>query len=119
MAELAEEVGVRCRVRWTPSREICRTAPMAYSTGWRARLAAEASSSTPKEIGGVKADLGYENSEAAFNRRLETRIRRAAGALPAQRRGIRDTRGDTSRGPSRIGRHARLEGHGNVDPRPA
>jgi AraC family transcriptional regulator, alkane utilization regulator len=53
--------------------------PMAYLTGWRLCLAAQALTSTPKEVADIAADVGYE-SEAAFNRAFK----RAFGVPPAQ-----------------------------------
>jgi transcriptional regulator GlxA family with amidase domain len=55
--------------------------PIAYLTGWRLRLAAEALTSTPKGVADIAADVGYE-SEAAFNRAF----RRAFEVPPARYR---------------------------------
>ena len=55
--------------------------PIAYLTGWRLRLAAEALTSTPKGVADIAADVGYE-SEAAFNRAF----RRGFGMPPARYR---------------------------------
>ena len=54
---------------------------MAYLTGWRLRLAAQALTSTPKGVADIAADVGYE-SEAAFNRAFG----RAFGMPPARYR---------------------------------
>ena len=60
--------------------------PMAYLTGWRLRLAAEALTSTPKGVADIAADVGYD-SEAAFNRAFK----RVFGVPPARyRRNRRD-----------------------------
>jgi transcriptional regulator GlxA family with amidase domain len=60
--------------------------PMAYLTGWRLRLAAEALTSTPKGVADIAADVGYD-SEAAFNRAFK----RVFGVPPARyRRNTRD-----------------------------
>jgi transcriptional regulator GlxA family with amidase domain len=56
-------------------------APMAYLTGWRLRLAAQALTSSPKGVADVAAAVGYE-SEAAFNRAFK----RAFGVPPARYR---------------------------------
>ena len=61
---------------------------MAYLTGWRLRLAAEALTSTPKGVADIAADVGYD-SEAAF--------KRVFGVPPARYRrntGIRRPRQD-------------------------
>jgi transcriptional regulator GlxA family with amidase domain len=55
--------------------------PMAYLTGWRLRLAAQALTSSPKAVADVAAAVGYE-SEAAFNRAFK----RAFGVPPARYR---------------------------------
>ena len=81
IAELASEVGlsrsslVERFTRYLPD------PPMAYLTGWRLRLAAQALTSTPKGVADIAADVGYE-SEAAFNRAF----RRAFGTPPARYR---------------------------------
>jgi transcriptional regulator GlxA family with amidase domain len=54
---------------------------MAYLTGWRLRLAAQALASTSKGVADIAADVGYE-SEAAFNRAFK----RAFGLPPARYR---------------------------------
>jgi transcriptional regulator GlxA family with amidase domain len=55
--------------------------PMAYLTGWRLRLAAQALTSSSKGVADVAAAVGYE-SEAAFNRAFK----RAFGVPPARYR---------------------------------
>jgi transcriptional regulator GlxA family with amidase domain len=55
--------------------------PMAYLTGWRLRLAAQALVSSSKGVADIGAAVGYE-SEAAFNRAFK----RAFGAPPARYR---------------------------------
>ena len=55
--------------------------PIAYLTGWRLRLAAEALSTSPKGVADIAAAVGYE-SEAAFNRAFK----RAFGVPPARYR---------------------------------
>ena len=47
---------------------------MAYWTGWRLRLAAQALTSTPKGVADIAAAGGYE-SEAAFNRAFKREFR--------------------------------------------
>ena len=64
---------------------------MAYLTGWRLRLAAQALTSSSKGIADVAASVGYE-SEAAFNRAFK----RAFGVPPARYR--RDARAPDLRG---------------------
>jgi AraC-like DNA-binding protein len=74
IAELATTVGVsRSALMADP--------PMAYLTGWRLRLAAQALTSSPKGVADVAASVGYE-SEAAFNRAFK----RAYGVPPARYR---------------------------------
>lgn len=68
--------------------------PMAYLTGWRLRLAAEALTSTSKGVAAIAADVGYE-SEAAFNRAFK----RFYGAPPAR---YRRARRDLTRAPALI-----------------
>jgi transcriptional regulator GlxA family with amidase domain len=47
---------------------------MAYLTGWRLRLAAQALTSSPKGVADIAAAVGYE-SEAAFNRDFKRAFR--------------------------------------------
>jgi transcriptional regulator GlxA family with amidase domain len=54
---------------------------MAYLTGWRLRLAAQALTSTPKGVADIAAEVGYE-SEAALSS-FQACIRNAAGPVPA------------------------------------
>ena len=55
--------------------------PIAYLTGWRLRLAAQALTSSAKGVADIAAAVGYE-SEAAFNRAFK----RAFGEPPARYR---------------------------------
>lgn len=67
VAELADAVGVSRSVLVERFGRYLGEPPMAYLTGWRLRLAAEALRSTPKGVADIAAEVGYE-SEAAFNR---------------------------------------------------
>jgi AraC-like DNA-binding protein len=81
IAELAAEVGLSrsslverfTRYRLDP--------PMAYLTGWRLRLAAQALTSSPRGVADIADAVGYE-SEAAFNRAFK----RVFGLPPARYR---------------------------------
>jgi AraC-like DNA-binding protein len=81
IAELAAEVGlsrsslVERVTRYLPE------PPMAYLTGWRLRLAAQALTSSPKGVADIADAVGYE-SEAAFNRAFK----RVFGVPPARYR---------------------------------
>src|SRR4249920_65063 len=81
IAELAAEVGlsrsslVERFTRYLPE------PPMAYLTGWRLRLAAQALTSSPKGVADIADAVGYE-SEAAFNRAFK----RVFGVPPARYR---------------------------------
>jgi AraC-like DNA-binding protein len=81
LAELAEDVGVSRSALVERFTRYLSAPPMAYLTGWRLRLAAQALTSTPKGVADIAADVGYE-SEAAFNRAF----RRAFGTPPARYR---------------------------------
>jgi len=81
IAELAAEVGLsRSALVERFTRYLCEP-PIAYVTGWRLRLAAQALTSTSKGVADIAAGVGYE-SEAAFNRAFK----RLFGAPPAQYR---------------------------------
>jgi len=83
IAELAEEVGLSRSALADRFTRYLSEPPMAYLTGWRLRLAAEALTSTPKGVADIGADVGYD-SEAAFNRafkRVFACRRRATGAI--------------------------------------
>jgi AraC-like DNA-binding protein len=87
IAELAAAVGVSRSALVERFTRYLSAPPMAYLTGWRLRLAAQALTSTPKGVADIAADVGYE-SEAAFNRAF----RRAFGTPPARyRRQSRDS----------------------------
>jgi len=81
LAELAVDVGVSRSALVERFTRYLSAPPMAYLTGWRLRLAAQALTSTPKGVADIAADVGYE-SEAAFNRAF----RRAFGTPPARYR---------------------------------
>jgi AraC-like DNA-binding protein len=81
LAELATEVGVsRSSLVGRFTRYLAEP-PMAYLTGWRLRLAAQALTSSSKGVADIAAAVGYE-SEAAFNRAFK----RAFGLPPARYR---------------------------------
>ena len=81
IAELASEVGVSRSALVARFTRYLSDSPMAYLTGWRLRLAAQALTSTPKGVADIAAAVGYE-SEAAFNRAFK----RAFGLPPARYR---------------------------------
>jgi len=81
IAALAAEVGVSRSALVSRFSRYLSDAPMAYLTGWRLRLAAQALTSSPKGVADIAAAVGYE-SEAAFNRAFK----RAFGTPPARYR---------------------------------
>ena len=81
IAELAVDVGLSRSALVERFTRYLSVPPIAYLTGWRLRLAAEALTSTPKGVADIAADVGYE-SEAAFNRAF----RRAFEVPPARYR---------------------------------
>jgi AraC-like DNA-binding protein len=81
IAELATDVGLSRSALVERFRRYLSEPPMAYLTGWRLRLAAQALTSTPKGVADIAAEVGYE-SEAAFNRAFK----RAFGVPPARYR---------------------------------
>jgi len=81
IAELAGEVGVSRSALVARFTRYLSDPPMAYLTGWRLRLAAQALTSSPKGVADIAAAVGYE-SEAAFNRAFK----RAFGLPPARYR---------------------------------
>lgn len=81
IAELAAAVGVSRSALVERFTRFLAEPPMAYLTGWRLRLAAQALTSSSKGIADVAAAVGYE-SEAAFNRAFK----RAFGVPPARYR---------------------------------
>jgi AraC-like DNA-binding protein len=89
IAALAAEVGVSRSALVARFTRYLSDPPMAYLTGWRLRLAAQALTSSPKGVADIAAAVGYE-SEAAFNRAFK----RAFGAPPARYR--RQSRGSVS-----------------------
>jgi AraC-like DNA-binding protein len=89
IAELAADVGLSRSALVERFTRYLSHPPMAYLTGWRLRLAAEALTSTPKGVADIAADVGYE-SEAAFNRAFK----RVFGVPPARYR--RQTRNPAS-----------------------
>jgi len=89
IAELAMDVGLSRSVLVERFTRYLSVPPIAYLTGWRLRLAAQALTSTPKGVADIAADVGYE-SEAAFNRAF----RRVFAVPPARYR--RQSRGPSS-----------------------
>jgi AraC-like DNA-binding protein len=86
IAELAAAVGLSRSSLVERFTRYLAEPPMAYLTGWRLRLAAQALTSSSKGIADIAAAVGYE-SEAAFNRAFK----RAFGVPPARyRRQSRD-----------------------------
>jgi transcriptional regulator GlxA family with amidase domain len=81
IAELAGEVGLSRSALVERFTRYLSDSPIAYVTGWRMRLAAQALTSTSKGVADIAAEVGYE-SEAAFNRAFK----RAFGVPPAQYR---------------------------------
>ena len=81
IAELAAEVGLSRSALVERFTRYLSDSPIAYVTGWRMRLAAQALTSTPKGVADIAAEVGYE-SEAAFNRAFK----RVFGVPPAQYR---------------------------------
>jgi AraC-like DNA-binding protein len=81
IAELATSVGVSRSALVERFTRYLADPPMAYLTGWRLRLAAQALTNSPKGVADVAAAVGYE-SEAAFNRAFK----RAFGVPPARYR---------------------------------
>jgi len=81
IAELALAVGLSRSALVERFTRYLAVPPMAYLTGWRLRLAAQALTSTPKGVADIAAEVGYE-SEAAFNRAF----RRAFEMPPARYR---------------------------------
>jgi AraC-like DNA-binding protein len=81
IAELATDVGLSRSSLVERFTRYLSVPPIAYLTGWRLRLAAQALTSTPKGVADIAADVGYE-SEAAFNRAF----RRAFEVPPARYR---------------------------------
>jgi AraC-like DNA-binding protein len=81
IAELATAVGVSRSALIARFTRYLSDPPMAYLTGWRLRLGAQALTSSSKGVADVAAAVGYE-SEAAFNRAFK----RAFGVPPAQYR---------------------------------
>jgi len=81
IAELAAEVGLSRSALVERFTRYLSEPPIAYVTGWRLRLAAQALTSTSKGVADIAAEVGYE-SEAAFNRAFK----RLFCAPPAQYR---------------------------------
>jgi AraC-like DNA-binding protein len=94
IAELATTVGVSRSALVARFTRYLSDPPMAYLTGWRLRLGAQALTSSSKGVADVAAAVGYE-SEAAFNRAFK----RAFGVPPARYR--RQTRKPASSDGSR------------------
>ena len=78
---LAAEVGISRSALMARFTRFLSDSPMAYLTGWRLRLAAEALTSSSKGVADIAAAVGYE-SEAAFNRAFK----RVLGVPPARYR---------------------------------
>ena len=81
IADLAAEVGLSRSSLVERFTRYLEEPPMAYLTGWRLRLAAQALSSSSKGVADIAAAVGYE-SEAAFNRAFK----RTFGVPPARYR---------------------------------
>ena len=81
VAELAAEVGLSRSSLVERFTRYLLEPPMAYLTGWRLRLAAQALTASSKGVADIAAAVGYE-SEAAFNRAFK----RAFGVPPARYR---------------------------------
>jgi AraC-like DNA-binding protein len=81
IAELAAAVGLSRSSLVERFTRYLAEPPMAYLTGWRLRLAAEALTASSKGVADIAADVGYE-SEAAFNRAFK----RVFGVPPARYR---------------------------------
>lgn len=81
VAELAAGVGLSRSSLVARFTRYLAEPPMAYLTGWRLRLAAQALTLSSKGVADIAAGVGYE-SEAAFNRAFK----RAFGAPPARYR---------------------------------
>jgi AraC-like DNA-binding protein len=90
VAELATTVGVSRSALVARFTRYLADPPMAYLTGWRLRLAAQALTSSSKGVADIAGAVGYE-SEAAFNRAFK----RLFGVPPAQYR--RQTRSSSAR----------------------
>ena len=93
VAELAAQVGMSRSTFVERFTRYLSEPPMAYLTGWRLRLAAEALTSSSKGVADVALGVGYQ-SEAAFTRAFK----RAFGVPPARyrRAGPRRTEPDAS-----------------------
>jgi len=96
IAGLAAEVGVSRSVLAERFTRYLSDPPIAYLTGWRLRLAAQALTSSPKGVADIAAAVGYE-SEAAFNRAFK----RAFGVPPARYR-RQSRKPGSSTGPPRL-----------------
>ena len=81
LAELATTAGTSRSVLMERFTRYLSDSPIAYLTGWRLRLAAQALTSSAKGVADIAAGVGYE-SEAAFNRAFK----RAFGLPPARYR---------------------------------
>ena len=81
IAELATAVGLSRSSLVERFTRYLAEPPMAYLTGWRLRLAAQALTTSSKGVADIAAAVGYE-SEAAFNRAFK----RAFGLPPARYR---------------------------------
>jgi AraC-like DNA-binding protein len=81
IAALATEVGLSRSSLVERFTRYLSEPPMAYLTGWRLRLAAQALTSSPKGVADIADAVGYE-SEAAFNRAFK----RVFGVPPARYR---------------------------------
>jgi AraC-like DNA-binding protein len=74
IAELAAQVGLSRSSLVERFTRYLAEPPMAYLTGWRLRLAAQALTASPKGVADIAAAVGYE-SEAAFNRAFKRAFR--------------------------------------------
>lgn len=86
IAELAEAVGLSRSVLVERFTRYLGEPPIAYLTGWRLRLAAEALMTTSRGVGDIAAEVGYE-SEAAFNRAFKRAFALPPAAFRRERRG--------------------------------
>ena len=98
IAELAAEVGLSRSSLVERFTRYLAESPIAYLTGWRLRLAAQALTASSKGVADIAAAVGYE-SEAAFNRAFK----RVFGLPPARYR--RQSR-ESARSPGSLTVHA-------------
>jgi AraC-like DNA-binding protein len=85
IAELGDAVGMSRSVLVERFSRYLGEPPMAYLTGWRLRLAADALATTSRGVADIAADVGYE-SEAAFNRAFKRTMGRPPAAFRREQR---------------------------------